>query len=73
MKKTLNTFADVIIVVSAILFFPMLICAVWLEPTMFYYKLLFTNFLFLAFGAIMHHLFEDHGCEQQKQCEKSNY
>lgn len=57
--RMIQTLADLLIGVTIVCFFPSIIAVIWLDPTIFWVKVLATNFLLFALGMILHSVFED--------------
>lgn len=58
--RLIQSLADIIIIMTIMSLFPLIICAIWLDPVGFWVRLLITDFMFFSFGMVLHNLFEDH-------------
>lgn len=58
--RLIQSLADIIIIMTIMALFPLIICAIWLDPVGFWVRLLITDFMFFSFGMVLHNLFEDH-------------
>jgi len=47
--RLIQTLADIIIGITIVALFPLIIAVIWLTPFEFWFRLLATDFLFLAF------------------------